>query len=85
MTPTEIRDERAAINSHNRRMREEAAALRRLDRQMDAAEALIGELHTVDGKVHYINLRDRKGNPTGKIMKGRRLDLIDYLIRNRYV
>jgi hypothetical protein len=76
--------------NHNRRMANEHRGLvhreRIYDRKQAAAEALIGELQGEAGHRYYINLLDRKGRFTGKIKESRsQFELIDYLIRNRYV
>lgn len=69
-----------------RRMRAEPKQIAKLDRQMDAAEALIGELQGETGRRYYINLLNRAGQFTGKIKESRHKDeLISFLIRNRYV
>jgi hypothetical protein len=60
----------------NRRAKNEARAYDRLDRQMDAAEAMIGQLSS--GKLYVFPVG-------GKYREGTRQDLISFLIRNRYV
>jgi hypothetical protein len=65
-----------------RRLNADARNEARMSKREDEAETLIGEFN--DGSC-YINLRDRKGNLTGKIKRDTRSNLISYLIRNRYV
>ncbi len=66
-----------------RRFASEAAAYDRLDRQLNDADALIGEL--ASGTL-YINVRSKNGAMTGRIRKfNHRSDAASYLIRNRYV
>ena len=81
----EARINRDVDNRQNRRIREEAASYDRMGKQMDAADALIGQLCKEGKTVLYINIKNARGIPTGKIKTGSRHDLIDYLIRNRYV
>lgn len=81
----EARTNRENENRDRRRGREEDAAIARLDRQMEAADALIGQLCREGKMVLYINIKNARGIPTGKIKTGSRYDLIDYMIRNRYV
>lgn len=57
----------------------------KLDRAIDAAEVLIGELCREGVKVLYINVLSKEGKYTGKTKEGTRSDLISYLIRNKYV
>lgn len=57
----------------------------KLDRQIDAAELLIGELIREGKKVYYINILSRNGVPTGRTKEDTRSELISYLIRNKYV
>lgn len=68
-----------------RRHRADERAIAILDRQIDAAERLIGTLCREGRTVLYINVQTRKGQPTGRTREGSRGDLIAYLIRNRYV
>jgi hypothetical protein len=82
-----LRDIEAQLETRQlRRMRAEPAQIARLDRQMDAAEALIGELQGEAGHRFYINLLTAKGHFTGKIRESRsKAELVSFLIRNRYV
>ena len=67
----------------NARQRREAKQVTKIERLEAKAGALVGELN---GGVLYINLRDRRGNLTGKIKKSTsRFELTQYLIRNGYV
>ncbi|XAI95998.1 hypothetical protein [Microcystis phage Mwe-JY26] len=68
-----------------RRLKADAKAEARLDRLETAAEALVGTLIREGKEVFYINLRTRDGRLTGKTLEGNRFDLVNYLIRNRYV
>lgn len=68
-----------------RRLKVDAKAEARLDRLETAAEALVGKLIRDGKEVYYINLRTRDGRLTGKTLEGSRFDLVNYLIRNRYV
>lgn len=68
-----------------RRFAAEERAYDRLDRQLNEAAALIGELCKEGKQVFYINQRSKTGRPTGKIVEGTRAELINYLIRNHYV
>lgn len=69
-----------------RRMRNDAKAETRMDKQWAAAEALIGELQGEAGFRYYINLRTRDGRYTGKIKESRSFgELVAYLIRNNYL
>lgn len=62
-----------------RRAKQEERFLTKLDRQMAAAEAMIGELCKEGKQVFYVY-------PIGgKYREGPRHELIDFLIRNRYV
>lgn len=78
-------DEAASNERERRRFAAEERAFDRLDKQMDEAEPLIGELMREGKTVYYINLKDRNGRPTGKTKEGTRADLIAYLLRNHYV
>lgn len=79
-------DEQRRMDAQDvRRERADERAYARLSRRMDAAEPLIGELCKEGRQVFYINLKTRKGVPTGKILEGSRHDLIAYLLRNNYV
>jgi hypothetical protein len=86
-----MRDIEAQLETRQlRRMRIEAKTQDRLnakfDRQWVEAEALIGQLQREDGVHFYLNLRNRKGQFTGKTLESRREDtLIGYAIRNNYV
>jgi len=82
MANIETRNNRESDIRHNRRMREEVVAVRKMDKQLDAADALIGILNS---GTQYINIRSARGIPTGAIKAGTRHDLIAYLIRNKYV
>jgi hypothetical protein len=58
---------------------------RRVDRylkKLDAAAALVGELVRNGKTVFYINLRPFS---KGKTMEGTHHELVEFLIRNRYV
>jgi hypothetical protein len=62
-----------------RRAKQEERFQTKLDRQMTAAEAMIGELCKEGKQVFYIY-------PVGgKYREGPRHELIDFLIRNKYV
>ena len=61
------------------RCRAEAKAVDRLDRQLDAADRLIGELCRNGQPVLYV------WPAGGKYREGKRLELISHLIRNRYI
>ena len=49
--------------------------------KMEKAQTLIGELCREGKTVYYVNIRGNKG----KIREGAQHELIDFLIRNRYV
>lgn len=69
-----------------RRFAAEARAYDRLGRQIDAAEALVGELCREGRKVFYINVRSKAGKITGKTREFASLALArQFLIRNSYV
>lgn len=69
--------------NESRRFAAEARAYDKLGTQMDAADALIGELNS---GAFYINIRSKSGRLTGAIRKFKcRSDAANYLIRNRYV
>jgi hypothetical protein len=57
----------------------------RIEGKCRAAEELIGVMIQEGQPVHYINLVNKNGVPTGKIKIGSHINLVDYLIRNRYV
>lgn len=59
-----------------RRCKNEARAVAKYDRQYAAAERMIGEL--VSGKLYVFPAG-------GKYREGSRAELIDFLIRNKYV
>ncbi len=60
------------------RLRREDKQLARLDRQMEAANRLIGELSRGGRTVYYVS-------PVGgKYREGSRVGLIQFLIRNKY-
>jgi hypothetical protein len=63
----------------SRRMKNEDAAIARGDRQYDAAINMIGELCR-DGKtVYYVSPAG------GRYREGTRVELVDFLIRNKWV
>ncbi|MGV0982348.1 MAG: hypothetical protein ACOYB0_08310 [Polynucleobacter sp.] len=63
-----------------RRIKAEARASDRMDKQFDAAEPMIGELCREGKTVYYVT------PPGGRYREAAtRLDLIRFLIRNRYV
>lgn len=69
--------------NERRRFAAEARAYDRLDRQIDAAEALVGQF--ANGSV-YINVRSKAGRLTGAIRRfDRKMDAVNFLIRNSYV
>lgn len=72
-------DDELAEGRMLRRIKAEARAVDKMDRQLDEAEKHIGQL-TRDGKtIYYVY-------PVGgKYREGSRSDLISFLIRNRYV
>ncbi len=77
--------ERQLEINESRHFAAEARQYDKLDRQIDQAEQLIGELIR-DGKtVRYINVLSKAGVLTGKTVEGTRAELISYMIRNRYV
>lgn len=64
---------------HQRRLKHEDRVIARADRPHDAAEKFIGELVREGRTVYYIC------PPGGKYREGSRVELIQFLIRNRYV
>jgi hypothetical protein len=75
----DARYDRFLDGRESRRLKQDAHNLDKLDRQMAAAEAMIGELCKEGKQVFYIY-------PVGgKYREGPRHELIDFLIRNRYV
>lgn len=69
-----------------RRAKQEDRFMAKLDRRMDAAEALIGHLQGEKGFRYYINIRSKTGRLTGAIKEfATKLAATDYLLRNRYV
>ena len=61
-------------------------AIDRLDRQMAAAEPLIGILCREGQTIYYVNQLDRSGRLTGKVIeRTNRAAIIDYVTRNHYV
>ena len=81
-----LRDDDASLDRRvNAMLRRDAKAFKRQASREDAADCLIGELCREGAVIFYVNLRDRSGRPTGKTKEGTRLNLVAYLIRNRYV
>jgi hypothetical protein len=63
-----------------RRFKLEARAVTRLDRQMDKADALIGELVREGKTVYYVV------QCNGRVRESKnRWELFDFLVRNRYI
>jgi hypothetical protein len=77
-------DEELADAQDRRRHRADAKAHDRMMRRETEAETMIGEIVREGRPVLYINLRDRRGVPTGKTKEGSRLELVAYLLRNGY-
>jgi hypothetical protein len=69
----------------NAMLARDARAFERMSSREDRAYQLIGELVRGGEEVFYINLLDRQGRPTGSTREGTRLELVRYLLRNRYV
>lgn len=70
----------------NRRLRQEDRALERLEQREKAALFYVGHLQRGTAIVYYINIRNSRGMPTGKIKEfDREFQAVDYLIRNCYV
>ena len=71
---------------YNRMQRAEDRAMDKLDRQMAACDALIGQL-VRDGKTIYsINCKNNAGQYTGKSKEfAYEIDAKNFLIRNGYV
>jgi hypothetical protein len=81
-----LRDDDASLDRRvNAMLRRDAKAFDRQAALEEAADRLIGELCREGKNIFYVNLRDRHGHPTGKIKEDTRLNLVAYLIRNRYV
>lgn len=82
-----MRDIEAQLETRQlRRLRAEPRQVAKLDRQLDEADALIGELQGEAGFRYYVNIRSANGTPTGRIRESRdRASLVSYLIRNHYV
>jgi hypothetical protein len=59
-----------------RRMKNEERAVIHMDKQLDAADRMIGTLSSGKSYVYPVG---------GKYREGSRGDLIDFLIRNKYV
>jgi hypothetical protein len=73
-------------NRQDRRLAAEPRQLAKIDREIDAADALVGELVRDGVKVFYINQLRKSGLPTGKVVEFKyRFQAAEYLIRNRYV
>lgn len=69
-----------------RRMKEEDRFLDRMDRRIQSAEKLIGELCRDGRTMFYINERRKDGTLNGRIREfERRFAATDFLLRNRYV
>lgn len=75
-----------------RRMHAEDRFLTRLEKREAAAEALVGELCKEGKTVYYINVLNKKGKYTGKIVEfadpfapSAFAEAIAYLLRNNYV
>lgn len=78
--------EELMVGWESRRMKYEDRFMAKLDRQMDAAEPMIGELQGEKGHRYYINVRSATGRLTGAIREfATKVEASDYLIRNRYV
>lgn len=72
--------------NERRRFAAEARAYDKVGRQIDAADALIGELRREGCTVFYINVRSKDGRLTGATREfSHRWHASSYLIRNRYV
>lgn len=66
-----------------RRFKSDQAAWDKLGRQLEDADALIGELN---GGIFYINVRSKAGRLTGAVRRfTTRSEAAHFLIRNRYV
>lgn len=72
-------DEELIEGREIRRCKYEARYVTKLDRQIDAADEMIGELCREGRQVFYVCAKP------GLYREGTRSDLIAYLIRNRYV
>lgn len=69
-----------------RRMKEEDRFLGRIERRVQQADELIGELCREGRTVFYINERRRDGSLNGKIREfAQRFVATDFLLRNHYV
>jgi hypothetical protein len=78
-------DDRQSDIREARRIANENRTLARQDREERAVAHLIGELQGETGLRYYVNLRDGRGNLTGKIKESRSyFELVEYLIRNGY-
>ena len=72
--------------NERRRFVSDQRAWDRMGRQLNDADALIGELMSEGVCVFYINVRSKNGKLTGKIRRfPNRSDARQFLIRNRYV
>jgi hypothetical protein len=81
-----LRDDDASLDRRvNAMLRRDAKAFERQVAREDAADRLVGELCREGKVIFYVNLRDRSGRLTGKTKEDTRLNLVAYLIRNRYV
>lgn len=70
----------------DRRLSREPLVVAKIDRQLDAAGELIGELVRDGRKVFYINQLRKNGAPTGRTVEFTyRMQAVDYLTRNRYI
>lgn len=70
---------------HRRRLASEARLETRLERREAEAATLIGELQRGPKTVYYINILGKNGRPTGRIKEGTYAELVNYLLRNKYV
>lgn len=69
--------------NERRRFAVEARTYDRLGRQIEDAEALVGDFVSGDC---YINVRSKSGRLTGATRRfAKRADAVSFLIRNRYV
>ena len=79
-------DEEFLDRRERARFRADARAEVRLDRQHNAAEALVGQLCREEKTIYYINVRSKQGRLTGATREfSHEYDARNFLIRNRYV
>jgi hypothetical protein len=86
MTNEDAKFEAQFSRNEKRRFAAEERAVIRMDRQHAECEPLIGQLCREGKTVYYVNIRSKTGAYTGKTKESAsRMELIDYLIRNKYV